>query len=80
MGNRTASRIREPDPVNILTALAENESVVKKGSNPERKAIALAWLFLLWVTYTNPYTRRSYSLWNIPTATGVEMRSVFSSL
>jgi hypothetical protein len=33
--------------VNILTALAENESVVKKGSNPERKAIALAWLFHL---------------------------------
>jgi len=33
--------------VNILTALAENESVVKNGNDPERKAIALAWLFHL---------------------------------
>jgi hypothetical protein len=36
-----------PEPVNILTALAENESVVKKESDPERRAIALAWLFHL---------------------------------
>jgi hypothetical protein len=33
--------------VNILTAMAENESVVKNGNDPERKAIALAWLFHL---------------------------------
>jgi hypothetical protein len=34
--------------VNILTALAENESVVKSSSSdPERKAIALAWLLHL---------------------------------
>jgi hypothetical protein len=33
--------------VNILTALTENESVVKKESDGERKAIALAWLFHL---------------------------------
>jgi S1/P1 Nuclease len=32
--------------VNILTALAENESIVKSG-NDERRAIALAWLFHL---------------------------------
>jgi S1/P1 Nuclease len=38
---------REPEPVNILTALAENESVVKNENDPERKAIALAWLFHL---------------------------------
>jgi hypothetical protein len=38
---------REPEPVNILTALAENESVVKNESDAERKAIALAWLFHL---------------------------------
>jgi S1/P1 nuclease len=31
-------QIREPEPVNILTALAENESVVKKQSEPERRA------------------------------------------
>ena len=40
-------QIRDPEPVNILTALAENESVVKKETDPERKAIALAWLFHL---------------------------------
>jgi len=37
---------REPEPVNILTAMVENERVVKN-DNPERKAIALAWLFHL---------------------------------
>jgi S1/P1 Nuclease len=31
----------------ILTAMAENESVVKNQTDPERKAIALAWLFHL---------------------------------
>jgi hypothetical protein len=40
-------QIREPEPVNILTAMAENESVVKNENDPERKAIALAWLFHL---------------------------------
>jgi hypothetical protein len=40
-------QIRDPDPVNILTAMAENETVVKKESDPERKAIAFAWLFHL---------------------------------
>ena len=33
--------------MNILTALAENESVVKNENDPERKAIALACLFHL---------------------------------
>jgi hypothetical protein len=40
-------QIKEPEPVNILTAMAENESGVKKESEPERRAIALAWLFHL---------------------------------
>jgi N-acetyl-beta-hexosaminidase len=40
-------QIRKPEPVNILTALAENESVVKNENDAERKAIALAWLFHL---------------------------------
>ena len=31
--------------MNILTALAYNESLLKRGSDPERQAIALAWLF-----------------------------------
>ena len=38
---------REPEPVNILTVMTENENVVKKESDGERKAIALAWLFHL---------------------------------
>ena len=46
-GQPPTVQIREPEPVNILTALAENESVVKNESDPERKAIALAWLFHL---------------------------------
>jgi hypothetical protein len=33
--------------VNILTAMTENESVVKSKNDTERKAIALAWLFHL---------------------------------
>jgi S1/P1 Nuclease len=33
--------------VNILTALAENENVVKNNSDLQPKAIALAWLFHL---------------------------------
>jgi S1/P1 Nuclease len=40
-------QVRQPEPVNILTAMAENESVVKNESDAERKAIALAWLFHL---------------------------------
>ena len=40
-------QIREPEPRNIPTAMAENESVVKKETDPERKAIALASLFHL---------------------------------
>ena len=46
-GQPASVQIREPEPVNILTALAENESVVKNENDPERRAIALAWLFHL---------------------------------
>jgi hypothetical protein len=46
-GQPASVQIREPEPVNILTALAENESAVKNGNDPERKAIALAWAFHL---------------------------------
>ena len=38
---------REPESVNILTAMADNESVVRMENNVERRAIALAWLFHL---------------------------------
>jgi hypothetical protein len=46
-GQPASVETREPEPVNILTALAENEKVVKNENDPERKAIALAWLFHL---------------------------------
>jgi hypothetical protein len=46
-GQPAEVQIREPEPMNILTAMAENESVVKNGIDPERRAIALAWVFHL---------------------------------
>jgi hypothetical protein len=46
-GQPASVKIRDPEPVNILTALAENESAVKSETNGERRAIALAWLFHL---------------------------------
>jgi hypothetical protein len=45
-GQPASAQTREPEPVNILTAMTENESVVRNGSgDPERRAIAFAWLF-----------------------------------
>jgi S1/P1 Nuclease len=46
-GAPTSVQVREPEPVNILAALAENESVVKNVKDRERHALALAWLFHL---------------------------------
>jgi hypothetical protein len=46
-GQPASVQIKEPEPMNVLTALAENENVVRDGSDPERRAIALAWLFHL---------------------------------
>jgi S1/P1 Nuclease len=40
-------QITDPEPVNILTALAENESVVRNEKDAEQRATALAWLFHL---------------------------------
>ena len=50
-GRFVETQTREPEPVNILTAMAENESVVKNESDSERKAIALAW---------REYTKRNF--------------------
>jgi S1/P1 Nuclease len=46
-GQPASVQTREPEQVNILTAMAENERVVRNEADPERKAIALAWLFHL---------------------------------
>jgi hypothetical protein len=44
---RVCVQTKDPEPVNILTAMAENERIVRNGTDPEHKAIALAWLFHL---------------------------------
>jgi S1/P1 Nuclease len=46
-GQPASVRVKEPERVNILTAMAENESVVKNENDGQRRAIALAWLFHL---------------------------------
>jgi hypothetical protein len=47
-GQPASVQIKDFEPVNILTAMPEDESLVRNGSNdPERRAIALAWLFHL---------------------------------
>src|SRR5262245_12619404 len=38
---------REPEPVNILTAMVENQRKAANETNAEQKAISLAWLFHL---------------------------------
>ena len=46
-GQPASVQTRDPDPVNILTAMAENERIMTNENDPEQKAIALAWLFHL---------------------------------
>src|SRR5215475_10970324 len=46
-GQPRTVQTREPEAVNILTAMAENERIARNGTDPERKAIALAWIFHL---------------------------------
>src|SRR5262247_2766708 len=46
-GQPPSVQTREPEPVNILTAMVENQRIVANENNAERKAIALAWLFHL---------------------------------
>ena len=40
-------QIREPESINILTAMVKNHRIVKNESEVEQKAVALAWLFHL---------------------------------
>src|SRR5262249_42864963 len=46
-GQPPSVQTREPEAVNILTAMAENRRTVANDNDPERKASALAWLFRL---------------------------------
>ena len=69
-GQPASVQTTDPDRVNILTAMAENESGRTERSKGER----LPWpgCFIWSATYTNPYTRRSYSPLTIPRAKGRE--------
>src|SRR5215475_11182120 len=46
-GQPPTVQTREPEAVNILTAMVENQRIVATENNVERKAIALSWLFHL---------------------------------
>jgi hypothetical protein len=46
-GQPETVQAKPPQAVNILTALAENEHIAKTEADPERRAIALTWLFHL---------------------------------
>jgi S1/P1 Nuclease len=74
-GQPASVQIRDPEPVNILTALAENESKVRNENDAERKATALAWLFHLVGDIHQPLTRPKYSRLTIPTVTEAAMKS-----
>ena len=75
-GQPASVQIRDPEPVNILTALAENESTVKKENDPERRAIALAWLFHLVGDIHQPLHTAQLFTVEYPKATGAGMKSV----
>jgi hypothetical protein len=51
-GQPASVQVRAPDPVNILTALAENERVMTRETDPDRKTVATAWLSIWWATFT----------------------------
>ena len=46
-GQPASVQARDPDPVNILTAMVENQRIAANENDPERMAIALAWVFHL---------------------------------
>src|SRR5262249_61943629 len=46
-GQPASVQTREPEPVKILTAMAENQRTLANENDPGRKAIAFAWLFHL---------------------------------
>jgi S1/P1 Nuclease len=46
-GQPATVQTKEPEAVNVLTAMTENQRIVVNENDPERRAIALAWLFHL---------------------------------
>jgi S1/P1 Nuclease len=75
-GQPASVQIRDPEPVNILTALAENERVVRNENDPKQRPLRLRGSSISPVTSTSPYTRHSFSLLSIPKAIGAGMKSV----
>jgi S1/P1 Nuclease len=46
-GQPASAQTKPPQAVNIITALVDNERIVKTDTDPARKSIALTWLFHL---------------------------------
>jgi hypothetical protein len=44
---RESVQTKPPEKVNILTGIAENQRIVRQAIEPDKRAIALAWLFHL---------------------------------
>ena len=78
-GQPATVQIREPEPVNILTAMAENQRISTNENDAERKAIALAWLFHLVGDIHSLCTRCNCSPLITPMATEAGTKSVYGS-
>jgi hypothetical protein len=46
-GEPSSIKVKQPEAVNILTAIKENKRITRESIDPERRAIALVWLFHL---------------------------------
>ena len=62
-GEPASIQIIEPPQENILTAIAENERIVRSGSDPTKRGIALTWLFhLIGDIHPPPHAASLFSL------------------
>jgi hypothetical protein len=76
-GQLASVQTRDPEPVNILSAMAENEAVVKNGNGGnERRAIVLAWLFHLAGDIHQPLHTAQLFTTDYPQGASVGMKSV----
>jgi hypothetical protein len=76
-GQPASVQTRDPEPVNILSAMAENEAVVKNGNGGnERRAIVLAWLFHLAGDIHQPLHTAQLFTTDYPQGDRVGMKSV----
>ena len=63
--------------MNVLTAMVENERIVKNENDPERRAIALAWLFHLVGDIHQPlHTAQLFTVYYPQKGTGAGMKPV----